>query len=394
MSAPFPGLTKFESYSFPSTNIVLKSNENRKNILIATQIITDENIFLNGLFQNILILYDLFETLGFSSYLLVNTHSKSYQYENNSILKKYRVILPEEILAHPMDIHLYIEIGMSVSPPLREYICNQGSKIVKLYLGNILNIDIETVQMTPGLVFPHHITGKLDEIWTSPHYGQNREYAAVLNNVDIEKSKIAHYVWEPIFITRPEKYTNTWSLTHDWKKRDIVIIEPNISFQKSYFFPLILANTFSERNPDWNGNVYVLNADVILKNVHAKYNYLSKLTLGDRLKFIKERKTISQITNEYPSAFMICHQYNNDFNYMLLELLYLGFPVLHSSFAWKQFGYYWSEQDFENSLLALSSSMKSHHNNIQKYISQSRELYWHHSIYNPENQRKWMELIG
>lgn len=393
-SRTLPGMTQFESYTFPSTNITLNSNENPKTILIATQIITDENIFLNGLFQNILILYDMLETLGFSCYLLVNVPSKSYQYDQGSILKRYKYLVPEEILLHPMKIHMYIEIGMSVSPPLREYLCNQGAKIVKLYLGNIMNIDIETIQMTPGMMFPHHVVGKLDEIWTSPHYGQNREYAAVLNHVDIKNSKIAHYVWEPTFITRPENSASTWCLTHEWKKRDIVIIEPNISFQKSYFFPLVLANAFAERNPEWKGNVYVLNAAPIVNNVHAKYNMMSRLVLGDRLKLIQDRKNIIQITREYPSAFMICHQYNNDFNYMLLELMYLGFPVLHTSFSWKLFGYYWSEQELEKSLTILKNGMENHHINSQKYLSQSRELYWHHSIHNPENKRKWMELIS
>ena len=49
---------------------------NRPIILLATATITDSNIFSNGLFQNIYLFYRMFEAMGWTPLLIVNTKPK------------------------------------------------------------------------------------------------------------------------------------------------------------------------------------------------------------------------------------------------------------------------------------------------------------------------------
>jgi hypothetical protein len=390
-----PGITDLSEYKKDNPQITSLCNttsiNDRKVILIASNDISETNLFLNGLNQNILVLYDLFEALGYSSYLIQN--SKTSISEKDKFLNRYKVLVPEDIIKSPMKIHTYIEIGMSLDSVTRSYLRSIGARIVKLYLGNILNIDIETIQNTPSIFFNHHIVGELDDIWMSPHYKQNLEYGVVLNQLPVEKGKIVPYVWSPNFIN----YFNTkhfeWQPEMDWKKTDIVIMDPNISFQKAYFYALLLAEAFYKKHKEWKGKVILINGDRIDIQSHAKNDILPNLQLykEGRIK-LEPRKSIHQVLKENPSAAFITSQWNNAFNYMTLELMYSGFPIIHNSDGW-EYGYYYSLNRIEEAVSILYGALKDHRYNIQIYKTHATNLIWKHSIYNPEIQEEWKNIL-
>ena len=142
----------------------LEPIEARKIILLATATIHTDSLFVNGLFQNVFILYKMIDSMGYTPILLVN-EKPSVINMVPSILRNVRMITAEEIIRNSMDIHMNIEIAMSIDPGTRKYMRDRGARTVKLYLGNILNIDIETPIFYPGVHFAHHIVGELDEIW-------------------------------------------------------------------------------------------------------------------------------------------------------------------------------------------------------------------------------------
>jgi hypothetical protein len=66
-----PGSTDLSSYnkgpSGPLTSLDLPLV--RPAIILATNDVNDETLFRNGLTQNIVVLYDLFESMGYKAYL-------------------------------------------------------------------------------------------------------------------------------------------------------------------------------------------------------------------------------------------------------------------------------------------------------------------------------------
>lgn len=75
MSVYLPGntlLPREEADASLATLSPLTLPRDRKIIVLASNHVNDQTLFLNGLTQNIVILYDLFESLGFRSYLLQN----------------------------------------------------------------------------------------------------------------------------------------------------------------------------------------------------------------------------------------------------------------------------------------------------------------------------------
>ena len=202
-----PGMTRLGKE--PSSDLTpFKSMETiprllqRPIILLATATITEDNLFSNGLFQNIYLFYKMFDAMGYTSLLLVNTKPKNLE-GIPPVLRGCRVISVEDLVKQPIPIKVYIEIGMSIDVTIRKFLKMIGAKVCKLYLGNILNIDTETPVFYPGMNFSHHVVGEMSEIWVSPHYGQHAEYAVALNHLPINtpSAKVAPYIWYPILLT-------------------------------------------------------------------------------------------------------------------------------------------------------------------------------------------------
>jgi hypothetical protein len=294
-----------------------------------------------------------------------------------------------------MPIKLYIEIGMSISSNLRRFLKMMGAKTTKLYLGNILNIDIETPMFFPGMNFSHHVVGEQDEIWTSPHYLMNLEYAAALNQVEPEKetAKIAPYVWDPCIMTDDGRRYMAWRPRRDGEKPTFIVMEPNISFQKTAVIPMIIMEEFARKHPAFDFELVLLNSERLTASGYFKRNIEPSLRgLAGKIKYAGRHDMITVMRN-YPHATAICHHFNNEFNYMVLEFLHAGYPVLHNCAAWSEFGYYYADNDTAAGMAQLEQTIQFHAERLEVYKAHSRALVWRHSIYNPDVQKAWRDLM-
>jgi len=356
-------------------------------ILVAIGSLSSETLFHNGLTQNALLLYDLFESMGAACHLLVDKATEP----TDPLARRYRTLLPEAFLKTPFPVSVYIEIGMSLDTAWKDLLKAQGARLVKLYLGNVLNIDVETTSITRGIYFPHHIRGPLDALWTSPHYAMNLSYACAINGVPVEKGRIVPYVWDNRFIEGVPK----WAPALSPLTADLVIPEPNISFQKCGFYPLLLCNEFARRCPAWTGRVLLQNTERLKENTYFMKTLLPSLFVFTEGRLVlKERQTIRAILKDNPGAAFVCHQVNNDYNYMFLELMSLDFPVLHNSQGWASFGYHWTEREWEQALGTLYEMLVGHKDRLPAYRVQAAQVAWKHSIANPVVREEWARVIN
>ena len=369
----------------PSVNDAKEGGGEGRVIFFASGGITNEQMFHNGLHQNTLILYDMFESMGYVCYLLMDK-----QPVKGTLPKGYKFILPEQYIKSEQGrVHAYIEIGMSLDATWRTLLQGWGATVIKLYLGNILNIDVETTTRVRDVFFPHHVScGHVDRIGTSPHYAMNLSYAATINGLPSDRASVVPYVWDAYFIDSMIPWTPE---PRSWIHTDLVIAEPNISFQKCFLYPLLLADQFAKRCPAWKGRVIVQNTERIVKhNAYFQKTLRPSLHLEAQGRLIlKERQTVLEMTAENPHAAFVCHQYNNDYNYMTLELMYRGYPVLHNGQAWAEYGYAWTVDRWEEALQTLLDMLQGHAGRSSAYKAQSRQLAWQHSPWNPDLRAEW-----
>jgi len=367
----------------------LQSTDDKLNIILTTVRIPDEHIWANGLFQNVYIIYRMIEVMGYRPWLLVDNNQN---HKDATVHEKFRMIDFKEYAAKPFPIASYLEMGMSCDPGIRRFIRSMGAKVSKLYLGNILNIDIETITFMKNINFSHHVAGEIDEIWVSPHYDFHAEYAGSINAL-CGKTRIAPYVWEPMFIeSMGEVYTDKGLDLES--ERTFVIMEPNISFQKNSIIPITVAEAYYRQHPRRVGQVIAINGERLKQNSYYQSSVLPNITLyKDNKLQLTPRAHIVNLVKAFPSAIIIMHQVNNEYNYSFLEFITMGFPVVHNIKRFKEYGYYYDGNDFHMGAQQIDRIIKYHNTNKVAYAAQVKQLTSHFSIYNPKNVETWKELL-
>jgi hypothetical protein len=378
----------------------LKSISDRKLVLLSTATITVDNLYANGLFQNVFVFYRMFDAMGYAPILLIHEKPKDIKTIPDT-MRKCRMMVTEDMLKQPMaNVAALLEIGMSLDPLVRQFVKMIGGRLLKVYLGNILNIDIETPIFISQHHFAHHVVGKNDGILVSPHYGVHTEYASYLNHVppptDLVKT-IAPYVWDPNILTRDGTQSLSWSEPTKSEEEVFVIMEPNISFQKASFVPLLIMERWYRevgKPKGWKGKIHVVNGDRLLMVPHFIHNVMPYLEIYRDAKVESTgRNDIVSTLKEWPTATFVLHNYNNEFNYMTLELLWCGFPVIHNSPSWVDFGYGYSGADLKTAASMVENARTKHGERLETYRGHATALAWRYSPYNPAIQEAWAALI-
>lgn len=360
-------------------------------IMIGSSTLTMSTIFNNGLMQNVYILYRMFQSMGYIPLLLVQELPDSVP----PYMADINLHTIESFIKESIRVTVYIEIAMSIDVVVKQYLRMSGSRIYKLYLGNILNIDIESPLCYPGMYFVHHYIGDVDDVWVSPHYGQHLQYAKCINRVALSAGSdgIAPYVWDPCILTAGASRSFQWS--PPVKGEEIfLLIEPNISFQKTSLIPLCILESWYRKNPKWTGKVVLANGNR-LEVLPFFMNSLADsfdLVKNGRVEFLG-RLSIVELMTTYPSAIPICHQVNNEYNYMVLEYFHCGYPVLHNASDWSDYGYYYPNSDI-GAGVSLLERVLSEPMHVETFVSHAKTLTWRHSPYNPDVQRGWATLLG
>ena len=75
-------------------------------------------LYFQGLFQNVFLLYKMFDSAGWTPILIVNTKPTNLE-KVPEVLRTTRVLSIEDLVKQPLPIKAYIEIGMSIDPQLR-----------------------------------------------------------------------------------------------------------------------------------------------------------------------------------------------------------------------------------------------------------------------------------
>lgn len=392
-----PGMTRYPDSMIsvvPYTGMNIPNIIQRNVVLLATAVISEENLFNNGLFQNVYVFYRMFESMGWLPLMIVNKKPENMD-KIPSYMRNLRLISVEEIAKNPIPVKLYIEIGMSIDSNMRKFLKMCGAKIAKLYLGNILNIDIETPMFYPSMHFAHHVIGELDDIWVSPHYYQHSEYARALNHVDINKKGASvPYVWDSQILLGNGERSFEWRAPCTEGVEVFLILEPNISFQKCSLVPLMILEAWFRKNRDWKGEVVIINGERLLMIPFFKESIWPTLDIvkAGRVK-MRPRMDILTLLKEFPTAMPVCHQINNEYNYMVLEYFSTGYPVLHNASDWKDYGYYYKGSDILGAAGLIDKIRKEHVHNFYIYKAHARALAWRHSPYNPDVQRAWGKII-
>ena len=340
----------------------------------------------NGLTQNILFFSELLSSIGFNVILCVNHSSLESKHDLGSL-----DVIEKKDLAFKKDCGAIIQIGWAVEDAILLSLSknNSSCKVIDLHYGNQMVSDMELYKTNNNC---KRRNKHVDEIWISPHFSYSKSYLQTLYKTP--KVLIAPYLWSPKYVDKEIDIAMDSGVNLFYEpggEKNFAILEPNLSLVKNCITPMVILE-----------NVWQKDRSIIDKvNVYCSHNIIDKqyfLMLMNQLDLVRENKTIfhgrSTLSNvfKYNSA-CISHQFLCSLNYIYLECMYLGVPIVHNSELIKDAGFYYHENDVEAGSNVTMNMVNTYDKNMKKHKTENQKIIDKYSINSEENKNTYKLML-
>lgn len=313
-------------------------------------IVRQQNYYSNGAGQNCIFLMQSFEALGYDVDLLVYWKKENPQHVSDTYPIAYKDIAAAnykeyEAILFGAQVPTTSDMERMKACGVRRIMFNPCNVVDAFHAEHFIYV----CRSTPLPLFEMGFKDIADEIWlTDNHRESSLTYLEVMN-----KNKIpVHCVpltWSPLFLKDATGNVSIQKL-HTGKQLDIVIMEPNMSYCKNGWVPLVACEKIYLENPELIHNVYFFNSPESNKTAMGmietldlwkskKIRIMKRIPITDILRFFSD-----PVSHGDHLVVFISHQINVPLNYAYFDALYAGFPFVHNSPVLKErgVGYYYS----------------------------------------------------
>jgi len=349
------------------------------------------SIWSSGINQNGAYLAKMLKEGGHSVDLLSQTKG------NYSFVKEVKDLIGLDIIeiSEAVDVgyDVVIQLGLALSKEYHDkfILSNPKMKLVAYKCGNDFLTDMETIifgnEKRENAFSDRGIDAIPDQIWMIPQM-EKTCYSYYKFQLKQEKATVVPFIWDPISVESLSKKSSYSTYT----KRDInriAIMEPNISVMKNVFHPLLSVNEAS-KSIDIK-SVMMIGADRI-KDRPRLLQILSDMQLFKDKKITAESRhpTLNIINNH--ADLVLSWQWENNLNYLYLDVAWMGWPIVHNASMCKDVGYYYSEFNVEQSAEVVCHVIKNHNNDIE-YLNRNRKIISRYTSKNPKMIEQYNELL-
>ncbi len=337
--------------------------------------------FSNGYSQNVKFFYDLLELLGHYPLFLFGAEFPAKRF--TLLGKEYRGLSYQQVLDEGLYVDIIFETGVTVPEDMRALFRNRfGSRIVSVRYGISLIMDMEQLVHNESMSSGIHVAGS-DWVWTSPHIGYGKHYLQTLFRCPAVE---APYLWEPDFVSKgfedapPEEV------------RDIYVMEPNLSVIKNALVPMAIVEEVFRTDPGLFGKAMVLNGLSFYQRTYFLENivrYMDSLRSETNKVFFTGRYRFDDVFKK-PDV-LLGHQWGCSLNYLYLEALYSGLPLVHNAEPLQEVGYYYPEFDIQTGRDQCIAALKGH--KVSAHLGPNRGFIERFSVHNPALQAEYGRLL-
>lgn len=298
-----------------------------------------QNIWENGLGQNVVFLAQSFQKLPFvQSVVLLNGGDQSTMPPQvNMDALGLRMMSAHEATDH---IDLAIEMAGALDVKWLDYLRAQGKKVVWYCAGQpYVGLIEPSVFDRPGFFSR---ADRCDEIWILP-----KDFAAFAPMLRALHRCPVHevpYIWSPQFLDARARELEKEGYSFGYQARTagaglrVAIFEPNVSVVKCTNIPMLVCDEAFRAEPAQVDFMHVLNT------LHLK-DHPTLLYLANSLDLVKRQKAIFQGRHDFAGYMVqhadavVAHQWQNDQNYNYLDALHGNYPLIHNSPWLRDAGY-------------------------------------------------------
>ena len=303
-----------------------------------------QNIWENGLGQNVIFLAQTFQQLPFvKSVLLLNCGDQASMPAQVDLDRLGLKIIPVTDATEQIDVA--IEMAGALDAKWVDYIRALGKKVVWYCAGQPYVGLIEPVVFAKSGFFSQ--AQRMDEIWTfSKDYASFAPMLRTLHRCPVHE---APYLWSPMFLQQRVKEVEKDGFAFGYRERlpnlqgqkpglRVAIFEPNISVVKTASIPMLVCDQAYRADATSVDFMHALNTLHMVE--HPTFLYLA-----NSLSLVQTKKAVFPGRHDFVGYMVqhadavVSHQWANDQNYLYLDALYGNYPLVHNSPWLRDAGY-------------------------------------------------------
>ncbi|WP_094782578.1 DUF2827 domain-containing protein [Paraburkholderia ribeironis] len=352
---------------------------------IGISVLTHEgqNIWQNGLGQNVIFLAEAFQRLPFvEAVVLIDVGNQNVMpHQVDTAAKNLRVLTQRESTD---EVDVIVEMGGALDIQWLDLMRARGRKVVFYCCGQ------PYVGLVESSVFgkPSHAPrpDRCDEIWLLP---KDEAYTPLMRTLHRCPVHTVPFIWHPQFLERRIVEIAAHGLEYGYRRRGevassaialrqgglrVAIFEPNISVVKTSSIPMLVCDEAYRVDRSSVAVMHVLNT------LHMK-DHLTMLHLANSLDLVREHKATFHGRHDIVGFMaqnadaVVSHQWQNDQNYMYLDALYGDYPLIHNSPWLREVGYYYAGFDARDGARQLLLAGQNHDGTLADYGERSQRLF-------------------
>lgn len=338
----------------------------------------------NGLQQNVVFLYEMLERVGG-----IDPYYISQKPPKQRLMKKHKGLELNELLKDDSFVLDYLFIcGFDLLDGMYDILKkrNPNLKVILIHYGSKCIDDIHY-----STVVPHSSKGPLStpkylsQVWISPHHEFSSSYIKTYYNTN--DVVVSPYIWDSFFVEEALKplKSKKQNLFDPKKISNVCIFEPNKTHVKHCLLPIMICERTEQNFPGTINQVNSFCCESLRKN-HYFEKLMNRLSINDAPSkcYFNNRWNLISALLKFGNT-IVSNQINNELNYLYLEVLHLGLPLIHNSKPLSEVGYYYPDFDLETGSNQLKLAIETHANELDWYKGHSRSFLQRYSPYNEKN---------
>jgi len=349
---------------------------------------TGQNIWQNGLGQNVIFLAELFQRLPFvESVLLIDVGDQGVMPAQVDLAARNLRLMRAHEASDEVDV--IVEMGCALDIEWLDLMRARGKKVVFYCCGQPYVGFAEPAIFTKPTHAPR--PDRCDEVWHLPKDAALAPMMHLLHRCDVHE---APFIWHPQFVRQRMREVEAFGMRYgyalhetgaDGKRRGlrVAIFEPNISVVKTSSIPMLVCDEAYRADA---GSVQAMH---VLNTLHLK-DHPTMLYFANSLDLVRQHKAtfhgrhdIVGFMVEHADA-IVSHQWQNEQNYSYLDALYGDYPLVHNSPWLKDAGYYYHGFDAREGAAQLLRAVVEHASGLDDYRRRSQRVF---DAVDPFNQR-------
>jgi hypothetical protein len=292
-----------------------------------------------------------------------------------------------------LGLHVWIEVGIQLSQHQLNQVQAKGERVVTYRGGNDYFMAVERFVFNGSAPLPMFTTQGYDAVWTLPNfYDQSGAFLEATFNTSLVRP--APYVWHPRLWDNLATQLARRKYYAPRSNRSVIgVFESNMHLVKQAVIPLVAAELLHRRNASAFEKIVVGCSDRLLKSQEFNDLVIRGLDLykAKRVEFSNRYRLPWYLSDNID--YVLSYQWDNALNYLHLDVLHAGYPLIHNSPYFKDCGYYYPEGEGHIAADQLDRAIKTHSGNMDAYTASAKRCLWQFHTANEDNVLGWDRLL-